>query len=109
MVGRLLTTWSASDVLRTSIWLQLARTSTHLGGGEVRIQNRHGHRRDSDTVAPGHDPHPHRQEALDIGSIPLWQKFAAPRESTVARPGTADQSRTDLTALFESAATTTYD
>jgi hypothetical protein len=31
---------------------------THLGGGEVRIQDRHGRWRDSDTVAPGHDSHP---------------------------------------------------
>ena len=30
------------------------------GGGEVRIQNRHGQWRDSDTVAPGHDPFPPR-------------------------------------------------
>lgn len=28
------------------------------GGGEVRIQDRHGRFRDSDTVAPGHDPDP---------------------------------------------------
>lgn len=28
------------------------------GGGEVRIQNRRGQFRDSDTVAPGNDPHP---------------------------------------------------
>ena len=28
------------------------------GGGEVRIQNREGRFRDSDTVAPGRDPHP---------------------------------------------------
>lgn len=28
------------------------------GGGEVRIQNRQGQFRDSDTVAPGHDPNP---------------------------------------------------
>lgn len=28
------------------------------GGGEVRIQNREGRFRDSDTVAPGHDPNP---------------------------------------------------
>ncbi len=30
----------------------------NLGGGEVRIQGRDGRWRDSDTVAPGHDPHP---------------------------------------------------
>lgn len=28
------------------------------GGGEVRIQNRQGQFRDSDTVAPGRDPNP---------------------------------------------------
>jgi hypothetical protein len=28
----------------------------NLGGGEVRIQNRQGQWRDSDTVAPGNDP-----------------------------------------------------
>lgn len=30
----------------------------NLGGGEVRIQGRDGKWRDSDTVAPGNDPHP---------------------------------------------------
>lgn len=30
----------------------------NLGGGEVRIQNREGKWRDSDTVAPGRDPNP---------------------------------------------------
>ena len=30
----------------------------NLGGGEVRIQDRHGHWRDSDTVSPGYDPDP---------------------------------------------------
>ena len=30
----------------------------NLGGGEVRIQGRHGQFRDSDTVAPGGDPNP---------------------------------------------------
>lgn len=33
---------------------------SNLGGGEVRIQDRHGHWRDSDTVAPGNDPFPPR-------------------------------------------------
>ena len=28
------------------------------GGGEVRIHDRRGRIRDSDTVAPGNDPHP---------------------------------------------------
>lgn len=32
----------------------------NLGGGEVRIQGRDGRWRDSDTVAPGHDPFPPR-------------------------------------------------
>jgi len=30
----------------------------NLGGGEVRVQNREGKWRDSDTVAPGNDPNP---------------------------------------------------
>jgi len=30
------------------------------GGGEVRIQSRHGQFRDSDTVGGGHDPFPPR-------------------------------------------------
>ena len=29
-----------------------------LGGGEVRVQNRQGRWRDSDTVPPGRDPNP---------------------------------------------------
>lgn len=33
---------------------------SNLGGGEVRIQNRQGQWRDSDTVAPGNDPFPPR-------------------------------------------------
>jgi len=33
-----------------------------LGGGEVRIQGRNGKWRDSDTVAPGHDPYPPRDK-----------------------------------------------
>jgi hypothetical protein len=32
----------------------------NLGGGEVRIQDRHGRWRDSDTVPPGNDPNPLR-------------------------------------------------
>lgn len=35
-------------------------TVSRLGGGEVRIQDRHGQFRDSDTVAPGKDPFPPR-------------------------------------------------
>lgn len=34
----------------------------NLGGGEVRVQDRHGHWRDSDTVAPGNDPSPPRDK-----------------------------------------------
>ena len=33
-----------------------------LGGGEVRIQGRDGRWRDSDTVPPGNDPNPPRDE-----------------------------------------------
>ena len=33
-----------------------------LGGGEVRVQGRDGKWRDSDTVAPGHDPFPPRDK-----------------------------------------------
>lgn len=33
-----------------------------LGGGEVRIQNRQGQWRDSDTVPPGNDPFPPRDK-----------------------------------------------
>lgn len=35
---------------------------SNLGGGEVRIQGRDGRWRDSDTVAPGNDPFPPRDE-----------------------------------------------
>lgn len=34
----------------------------NLGGGEVRIQGRHGKWRDSDTVSPGNDPYPPKDE-----------------------------------------------
>ena len=34
----------------------------NLGGGEVRIQDRSGKWRDSDTVAPGNDPFPPRDK-----------------------------------------------
>jgi hypothetical protein len=37
-------------------------TVRDLGGGEVRIQDRHGRFRDSDTVAPGNDPFPPRDK-----------------------------------------------
>lgn len=33
---------------------------SNLGGGEVRIQGKDSRWRDSDTVAPGHDPFPPR-------------------------------------------------
>ena len=32
------------------------------GGGELTIKDRDGHFRDSDTVAPGHDPNPPRDK-----------------------------------------------
>lgn len=36
-----------------------AREALHnTGGGELTIHDRHGRIRDSDTVAPGHDPNP---------------------------------------------------
>ena len=34
----------------------------NLGGGEVRIQDRHGRWRDSDTVPPASDPNPPRDK-----------------------------------------------
>jgi hypothetical protein len=34
------------------------RTVGNTGGGEVTIHRRNGQIRDSDTVAPGNDPHP---------------------------------------------------
>lgn len=34
--------------------------SSNTGGGEVRIHDIHGRIRDSDTVPPGHDPSPPR-------------------------------------------------
>ena len=37
---------------------QAKEFSSNSGGGEVRIQDRTGLFRDSDTVAPGHDPNP---------------------------------------------------
>ena len=37
---------------------QAKEFSANSGGGEVRIQGRDGRFRDSDTVAPGHDPNP---------------------------------------------------
>lgn len=40
--------------------VQAKVTVGRLGGGEVRIQGRDGRWRDSDTVAPGHDPCPPR-------------------------------------------------
>ena len=38
------------------------KTVSNLGGGEVRIQNRDGRWRDSDTVPPGNDPSPPRNK-----------------------------------------------
>lgn len=37
-------------------------TVANLGGGEVRIQDRGGKWRDSDTVPPGRDPNPPRDK-----------------------------------------------
>lgn len=40
-----------------------ARKQVHAaGGGEVRIHGRDGRIRDSDTIAPGRDPHPPRDK-----------------------------------------------
>jgi hypothetical protein len=40
-----------------------AREIVHnAGGGEVRIHNRQGQIRDSDTIAPGNDPNPPRDK-----------------------------------------------
>ena len=52
----------ASSVHRTQSEAERAAKETvrNLGGGEVRIQDRHGRWRDSDTVAPGNDPNPPR-------------------------------------------------
>jgi hypothetical protein len=52
----------ASSVHRTRGDAERAAKETvrNLGGGEVRIQDRHGRWRDSDTVAPGNDPNPPR-------------------------------------------------
>lgn len=36
------------------------QTAGNLGSGEVRIQGRDGHWRDSDTIPPGNDPNPPR-------------------------------------------------
>jgi len=38
------------------------RFSSNSGGGEVRIQGRDGRFRDSDTIPPGNDPFPPRDE-----------------------------------------------
>lgn len=50
----------ASAVTRTQAEAEKrAKEIVHnLGGGEVRVQNRRGRWRDSDTVAPGNDPNP---------------------------------------------------
>lgn len=41
---------------------QAKATVRGLGGGEVRVQGRDARWRDSDTVAPGHDPFPPRDK-----------------------------------------------
>lgn len=50
----------ASAVTRTKAEAERrAKEIVHnLGGGEVRMQDRHGKWSDSDTVAPGNDPNP---------------------------------------------------
>ena len=52
----------ASSIHRTQHEAEQSAKSTvaNLGGGEVRIQGRDGHWRDSDTVPPGNDPMPPR-------------------------------------------------
>jgi hypothetical protein len=52
----------ASDVCPTQREAELRAKEivANLGGGEVRIQDRHGRWRDCDTVAPGSDPFPPR-------------------------------------------------
>ncbi|MDE2815262.1 MAG: DUF2188 domain-containing protein [Chloroflexota bacterium] len=42
--------------------LQAKKIVGKRGGGEVRIQGRDGRFRDSDTVPPGHDPNPPKDE-----------------------------------------------
>ena len=42
--------------------IEAKRIVSNLGGGEVRIQGRDSKWRDSDTVAPGNDPIPPRDE-----------------------------------------------
>ena len=50
----------ASDILPTQQQAEhrAKEIVAGLGGGEVRIQDRHGRWRDSDTVAPANDPYP---------------------------------------------------
>ena len=52
----------ASDVLnrQSDAEHRAKQIVDNLGGGEVRIQNRQGQWRDSDTVGAGNDPHPPR-------------------------------------------------
>ncbi len=52
----------ASGVFDTQAQAEVAakQTVSNLGGGEVRIQGRDGRWRDSDTVAPGNEPFPPR-------------------------------------------------
>ena len=52
----------ASDVMSTQREAESRAKEIvgNLGGGEVRIQDRHGRWRDSDTVPPGNDPFPPR-------------------------------------------------
>jgi hypothetical protein len=52
----------ASSIHSTQAEAERAAKETvrNLGGGEVRVQDRHGRWRDSDTVAPANDPNPPR-------------------------------------------------
>lgn len=54
----------ASSVHKTQGEAERAAKDTvqNLGGGEVRIQGRDGKWRDSDTVAPGNDPNPPKDQ-----------------------------------------------
>jgi hypothetical protein len=54
----------ASGVYNTQAEAERAAKTivTNNGGGEVRIQGRDGRFRDSDTVPPGNDPHPPKDE-----------------------------------------------
>jgi len=54
----------ASDILPTQKEAEgrAKEIVSNLGGGEVRIQGLNGRWRDSDTVAPGNDPNPPKDQ-----------------------------------------------